>query len=516
MRTIWKKKDGYILAWVLCLFTVVFMLGTVTIIYAQTTSNSTAVQHNSKQAYYTAKSAASVVVSYIMKNGSDSAVIDNLVAHTGTGTIDTMGSYSVTVSKLSDDRIKVKATAEFNGQTANVGAVVYRLPAPVGILPTDNALYINGSLGQSNSAYFNVDGDVFVKDSLNMTSSCTVKGYMIVKKDATLSGAAQSVKSFFCGGNLTLTGSGTIGGDTYAMGDIVMNGSGKIDGNLYANTTSSLDMSQGGSKITKSAYIGKNAKFGGGGNRIDGNLTYNGTLTVPSQWQPIGTFVKGTVTKSAAIPEINAGQYESATLPIITAPSLTSNVIITNNVISSSGKLTAAQINSITKYWQNALTLDATNNDINLLIDNETINLQNGISVVVKSTSKHNVCIYLKRNAIINISANCYLGMDPRGSNPRLYIIGDGTQSVNLTNNSAVNACIYIPNGSFSATGSPLSALVNFKLTGSCIVKSANIDNGVWCFHSPPIMDETTPLKVLSSSGVSSSGAWSLESWGVN
>jgi hypothetical protein len=157
--------------------------------------------------------------------------------------------------------------------------------------------------------------------------------------------------------------------------------------------------------------------------------------------------------------------------------------------------------------WGSIITIDATAGDINLLLENTAFSLSNVIDIEVISDGTHNVFIYMTGSSSISVNSNEYIGMKVRSSSPRLYIIGDGEQTISLNNNSELDACVYMPLGTISASGSPLET---YKFVGSCIVKHANITSNVMFHYSKPDIDSTPLDRLQSDSG---QGAWVIESW---
>ena len=153
MFRILRKKGGYILAWVVCIFLVVAILSSVAVTVSITTIQSTKSQHNQQQVYYTAKSVAGSMVEYIKANAENTQLIDSLTSNQGRGSIPNMGDYTVDVKYVSPQKIKITVTATFQGETETVSVYLIQPPAPSGILPTDNVLYLNGTARVSVNVY---------------------------------------------------------------------------------------------------------------------------------------------------------------------------------------------------------------------------------------------------------------------------------------------------------------------------------------------------------------------------
>ena len=516
MKKSLRKKDGYVLVWVILLFLVVSLLSTVVISGLLMTVGSTTTQQSAQQAYYSAKSAVSSVADYIIKNAANPTIINNLISNPGSGSTSTMGNYTVTVTQLSSSRIRVTATAMYQGATSTVTAYLVAPPAPSGIIPTDNVIYVNGSAA-SGFGQCAINGSVYINGNFNLSQGSAINGSVVANGTTTITGSGNTTNGLVSFGNVYLDNSAYINGDLLTKGDLKMLGNASVVGNASAD--GSLNMSNGSSTILKNAIMGMNASFGGGANRISGSLTYGGTLTC--SYGSITTFVTKGGTKVSNYTPLDFSSYSSLPLPILTAPTSAQNpalyntVAISNNTISNSGTITSSivtQLNNMS--YGSIVTIDASSQDISLLLNNTNFTIGNGLNLVVNGTK--NVFIYLKGTSTFTVNSNEYIGMKVRGSNPNIFIIGDGTQSISLNNNSEMDACVYIPNGSMSATGSPLTT---YKFIGACIVKSVNIDSGVKFQYSKPNL-LGTPLAVLqtgqsgSSSGSSSgSGLWTIGSW---
>jgi len=557
LKGILGKNDGYILAWVLCIFLVVSVACTAVISSSMVSTSSTTTEHNAQQAYYTAKSAASAVSNYIVNNSADTTLINRFINNQGSGSVSDMGTYTVVVTSITSEKLQVKATAQYKNESATVTSYLIKPPATAPVkIPTDHVVFVNGS-GASGFGQCSINGNVYVNGDLNLSQSSSISGFVIVKGNTEISGYGSTTNGMFGYGNVTLLGSGAVNGDVYTKGTLNMgssNGirgsvyadkgvtftnSGSIDGDVYitkgdlnynnngnikknAYVDGSLSMPNG--LITGNANISNNATFSGGGIKIMGKLTHGGIFTKPS-WATVSTYVNSysNINPDLKILPVDDTPYKMQTLPTVSIPASGDlyNVLTTEdvstNVISKSGKITSTIVNS----WNSrsmqgqTITIDATTNNISLLLDNTNLNLTNNVKIEVNSDGTHFVYIYLKGTSSISIDSNEYIGMKVRGSNPCLFIIGDGTQTVSLTNNSAINACVYIPDGTFNASGSNLDNTKAFKFVGSCIVKTVNISSGVSLYYSPPIITGSDhPLAALKSG--TGGSAWKLESWGSN
>ena len=215
---------------------------------------------------------------------------------------------------------------------------------------------------------------------------------------------------------------------------------------------------------------------------------------------------------------MDSSPYTSQALPVINVPAIAdmpelyNPVVVNNNAITSSGTITSSVVSQLNqKPWGTNITIDARAGDIHLLLNNTNFSLSNGVNILIDSDGTHNVFLYLTGTSAISVNSNEYIGMKVRSTNPRLFIIGDGEQSVSLNNNSELDACIYMPNGTISASGSPLNT---YKFVGTCIVKYANIINNVTFHYSEPDLNNT-PLDIFTSEHSEyKNEAWIIESWG--
>lgn len=510
MKQILTRRDGYILVWVLVVFLVVALASTVMISYAVASSNSTRIQHNARQSYFTAKSAAQAVADYIAASGSGTAALQGIAGKTGSGSLDGMGEYTVQVDYVTEEKIRVKAEAYYNGEQNTVTVYLIRPPMPSGVLPTDNVIYLNGD-ATSGFGQVNMHGDVFINGNLSLGQGSSIRGFVAVQGTTTISGAGHATNGLYSAGSVYMDGSATIDGDLLTKGDVTMNGSATISGMLHAD--GSLMMYNG--VVQKDALVQNDAFFSGGSDKIKGVLQYGGTVTVG--WGSVTTFVPKGASRYTVYTPVDDSKYGAQVLPPISVPTqsqmpeLYNAVVIKNNVISNSGTITSAVMTQLSQaQWGTVITIDATKKDISLLLDNTNFSLNNGLNIEVNSDGTHNVYLYLKGNSNFSVNSNEYVGMKVRGSNPRLFLFGDGEQTVSLNANSELDACVYIPNGTFRASGSPLTT---YKFIGSCIVKTIDVNSNVTLFHSKPDVSGT-PLAIFSSGGTSSqSGSWRIESW---
>jgi len=499
------KKDGNSLIWVLDLFTIVMIITTALFSVIFVATRTTTAQINTQQAYFSARAAVKATADYIRDNYLDDAAINKIIStggsNIGTGSNTNMGSYNVTVTKINTGRLKISATATYNNVSRTVTAfLVKQLTASLPVVPTNSAFYINGTAA-TGIGQCNIYGDMYVNGSLTITQGALVRGTIFAYGNVSISGGATaSCDALVCTGNLTLGGSGKVNGNALVGGDISASGNTSITGNANANGS----LTNGGVTFYSNAIFGKNVTFTGG--HINGNLTYYGTSTPTTPT----SYVTGTITKkTTTYTPIDFSPYTPQVLSAFTRPTISSSApTMVNKVISSSGTLTSSFFNGIS--YGSVITIYTTMQDIYLLIDGFSFAPGNGLSFEVNGT--HNVFVYLKGNAQFNLGANEYFGMKSRGTNPQIFIIGDvstTTQSITLSSNSELDACIYMPFGTFTAGG---SALTTYKFVGSCTAKAYNVDSNVSIHYSPSVIDGT-PLVALKTGQVSGSSNYVVESW---
>jgi hypothetical protein len=191
------------------------------------------------------------------------------------------------------------------------------------------------------------------------------------------------------------------------------------------------------------------------------------------------------------------------------------HISLTNSstTITNDGMLDNSSISGLN--WGTSIYIDPniSKNNINILI-NSNFTLSNGYNIFVKQ-SNYKVFFYLTGNSSITVPSNSFIGMENYSTPINDFIIGDcdgvnTNQSVTLTNNSRIDAYLYIPNGSLSATGSDINSE---KFCGSACVKSATIDNGVDFKYIASTSLTGTPLDGKATGSGSGSTTWSLSGW---
>lgn len=466
---------------------------------------------NSQQAYFTARSATAATIEYIQKNADNTSAVNYLTSVQGKSTSDSMGDCTVTVSYVNGNTnsIKIASTATYKNQTSTVSAYLTK-SASTPEIPTDKLIYVNGpgSFGQCT-----LNGNVYVNGNFTIGDGSKINGQTIVNGTTSFTGGSSSTKDIIGFGDIKITNGAVISGNAYSKGNITTNGGVQITKDAYCDGT--LSMSNGDHQILGDAFIGSDVSFGGKNVYIKGLLTYWGTMLNGDN-----SYAGGGATKKTNYTPLDLSSYVSAELPKIDVPSSGENsqlyvpltpLTSSNKTVSSSGTMDAAFLNSLKSLsYQSILKVNTSSGAISLLL-NSDYNVGNGISLEVSGS--HNLYIYLTGSANFDLSANQYAGTETKSTassivKPQIYIIGSGSQSVNLTSDSELDAFIYLPNGTFSASGSPLTT---YKFIGSCIAKSFNVTSDLTFQYSQPNTDETSP-----GGAGSGSAGWTVERWSDN
>lgn len=504
-----KKQAGYALIWVLVVLLAGAALTTVAATSVSVSMRSTQTQYSSQQAYYTARSAASVTAQYIIAHNADDTAIRQFILNPGTGSAEGMGNYTVQVSYDGVDRVKIMATATYQGQTRTAAVYLVRPPVPTGVNPLASAIFVNGP-SVSGFGQCSVTGDTYIKGNFIFSYGSVINGNLVVQGTASVMGGSIVNQNLVSTGTVLLDGGAIVKGNAYTQGDITLTGGASLKGNLTAD--GSVYANSGSGWVEGNAVIGGNGSFGGGANRIWGRLTYAGNLSFA--YGDVSTFISGGAVK-ASYTKLDLTAYASPSLPIIplpdadTAPGLYDTLPFNGRTINRNGTITQSYLNSLsTLSWGSTITIDASAQDIYLRVNDLNFNTTNGYKFVVSGSNK--VYVFLTGSSTFSVNANQFIGNLVQGSNPKLFIIGDGAQTVTITGNSELNACVYMPNGTLIASGSSLD---DYKFVGSCIVKTVNINSNVAFLYSPPQYEDTL-LDVFEGAGGSPSGtSWIIESW---
>lgn len=519
MKAIRKRhNEGQIFVWAVLVLAVAAVLSVGVVNGITTALRSTSQQFDARQAYFTAKSAASATAEYLIKNNGDADLVQRLIQNPGSGNLSGMGSYTVRVSYAASARIRVKATAVCGQSSRTVTAYLVKQPGGyASVAPTDYAAFVDGNAGGSIGK---ITGRLFAHGDLKLLNGESVTGDVAATGSVEVGSGSGTVigGNLYCLGNAVLRNGGQIGKDVFAKGNVEISGGFIVNGNVTADGT-----------LTCSSTIGGKATVGGqvslGWGAAVAQLQYTTTpLNLPAD---ISRFVTGQTVGPVSYTPLDLSAYAFSSLPVISPPSrgesplLYQPVLIQNKVISESGTLDSAAINTIRGLLTGeSLIIDASQKDIYLLLDNTYMNLDNGQAFKILVRGNHRAIIYLTGNSTVNIGPNVHL----RGENPdlptQLFFIGDGAQTIQAYNSSDapnfwLDACVYLPLGTFAANGG------KGTLRGSYI--SRNFSVGGQRPLEYKAADLTgTPLDIfLGGSGsagpgsASSAGEWKIESWGT-
>ena len=176
--------------------------------------------------------------------------------------------------------------------------------------------------------------------------------------------------------------------------------------------------------------------------------------------------------------------------------------VLNNNTISKSGSVSNTLFNLVS--GGSTITINTTS-DVRLLFN--SVEFKPGKQINFKVTGPNNLYIYLTGNSNFTVD-NQFIGMQSPNDTSKIYIIGDGNQSVKL-NNCELDAYVYVPMGSFVATGGHTP----YMFQGSCATKSVNIQSSISVnYVSQTIIG--TPLEVLNNGQYGSHAAnWVVGKW---
>ena len=586
-----KNEKGSTLLFVVILLSLFIVLGAAIATTAIASSATAALQIQSQQAYFTARSAANATAQKILSDSNFLSTLTYDVPLTGSATDATLGKYDLKIEYTDNTMTKIRLTSTGtyqNEKSQVVGYLNKSGQSSTVITPLKNLIYVNGNeINPSQNT-----GDVVINGDLTISSGTSITGNVIVTGDATLSGDAKNITrltvlgnvyissgsrvdgdiytngtltidggnniygNIYAKGNVSIKSGGYVHGNVYTKGNFNIDGSGTVDGNVYAMTDSYIkggtingSIYEGGSlTVDGGLQIKQNAVANGsitftngnvlgnalcGGNaaltwsgKVSGSLTAGGNITYPQD--PVSNFVGGAVNKNAPYTPINMSTYLSwsdisfspAVFNTVAIPSISNSVNIVSNVISSDGVL---NFNPNNLSWGTAITLDATQGDIRLLV-NQSFSMSNGLRFIEKidPANLHHVYIYLNNNASFTMPANAYIGCVDKNNNScddksTVYIIGNGSSTLSMTNNSTFCGHVFLPMGSLSASGSPYTGI--YKIIGSAVLKTASITSNLNLKYVPPdsagtILDNTGTASVSGGGyGAGATPTWSFSGW---
>ncbi len=508
-----KTKQGSTLLLVVIMAAVVALLGTAATVAAVSANSVSVNSSNSQQAYFTARSAANATAKYIT-NPANAAALSTFLPSPGNSVdcglkqADKLGYYDVTISMNSTaDKISVKATGYYpnktNGQASTATCTITSGSSGSG--GTDNNNPDSGNyIGSNNVGGLNIFNNLFYVNSSAtihqsfITGDIALNGSMSIGDSSTFTGkiiASGSVSYLTDGGNdctaseidaggaVSLTGSDVVSGDVNAAGSVSLTGGVNVQGNVNAGGAATID----------SSTIGRNVTTGGP--LAVSSSTITGTTKQNQSPSPVNIVTPATVSNSVIIPSLSSDKDLYAP---VTFSSTSGSQPYSFATINKDGTF---DISNYSFSYGATITVNTSSNDINLLINNSQS--FSGISIVVSGS--HNLNIYLADSAsYFNLVTDCYIGSSSYSDNPHVYIFGS-KQSISMTYTTSLNACIYMPGGSFSATGWIFND--DYKFRGSMAVNSINLDGGLKYEYLLPNNLSSSPLASLFSTG------WSVSSW---
>lgn len=480
-----------------------------------------------QQAYFTARSAVNAVVNYICSPSNAESLsalipenVDDAPIISQGDSEDGLGWYQVSIKNVSDKnhkRIKITAVGYYPDKENGVSRTISRcLDYVSGSYIFDSLLYLN-STDTVNLGQCKLTGSIVTNNSLYFAQGTTINGNILSGGDVTISGGGQGISNVTAAGNINIDAGGTItNGNVCAGGDATITGGGTISGNLTAN--GSLTMKEGG-RVLGNVVTGKDAFFDGG-TQIYGNLLAGGKYHHPNY----GAFVSGNIADNQPVEKVSISVPTSET-KIISPPSQLSDPWLYSSVAFSSAKTAYNNTYSDAKISQDGtldlsgysftyganINIDASEDDINLLIDKDTT-LPGGLSLYVYGS--HNLYIWLENGASLYATAQNIISAselenekDKDGNKkpeaPRIFIIG-GDKSSLYINNTYIKACVYLPTGTITLDGTS-------SFEGSAVADNIDADHNVTLNYAKPKIDGTVLDRALSSwtPGDWSEGGWS-------
>ena len=527
-----KNKSGQALLWVTFAFVIVTITSMAMISVAVGAVSRAQNERCSQQAYYTAKSVASTVATYIENNTQNQSAIDELLTKKGSvkninSSFGNSKDVSVDASYVegsNNNIIKVTATAKYGSAKKTVTA------------------YLKRNLVQPGLP----DAGVYCNSDANIGSDCIISGTLGV------GGSGVNAEGLKVGGDLFAGGSISIGGQGSIVKGAVLGFGGKDTGISLQNTTVDGSISSTGDlTLLNGNTIGRGANVAGTVTS-DGNQNINGIINAAGG-VPSGQNYKHTKTLSIDLTQVHA------TLSRITAPPQAPNnwfgqnadsyrvITYLDGTLVGCGRLTDSVVETM-----RAVAKANPDKDNKIIINTDDPNLSNykAINIIIRSDDKpdgnsntlrtvdlenldirvvgsKNVYIYLIGNVKLLLGGNTYLGMNATNSNPQLFIFGTRwnpfhidedkiMQTVEVDGTATLNACVYMPFGNFvchvpDESKNPSETFLP-KLAGSLFVNHADIHNNCSILNLPSNL-KGTPLDSWAFGFKATYGPWQVQSW---
>jgi len=509
-----RKKKGFVLILTLVVVLLLMVLGTSLVTLSTSTYKTEVASDNTNKLNMMTESGIEIALAEVKKTTLSSSLVNIMGLKSDDGNITCnvffrSGVYDTSTKSYipASGKYTIESNASNSTSSKTIRVPITQVTStPSGVVPTNNLFYINSDVSDGDFNCGEANGDVYVNGNFYMSSGSLIKGKLISKGNITLTGGSSSANGIVSFGNVNLNGGGNINGDALVKGNVSFGGGTKVNGNVLCD--SNLIMPQG--NISNNATIGGNATFNGGTPKILGKLYYNGAATSIQQGSLVSNFVPLGAVKTSTYTAIDLSGYTNTSLPVVPVPTISQNpqmynmLSINNNKITNSGTLTSSLFSSVN--YGTTITIDTSSNDVSLLVNNFNFDPENGIDFEVTGTNK--LYIYLKgSSAGFTVGSNQFIGMKDHSAISQIFIIGDGNQKISISN-CELDAYIYVPSGSFSASG---GALDKYIFQGSCITKSLSIQGNVSVNYLKQIIIGT-PLAVLSD-GQQVAGNWIVGTW---
>lgn len=304
------NRRGSSMIFVLALLAV-FSITAVALTTASVASfQSDSTQQTTRQAYFSARSAARAVAAYIQNN---SGWVDGNISATGASVnasvrasdvmpgSNTANAANAVVKRVAADQITVTGKATYQGKTST--AVLYLKKAGGGSPTTpplfDNLFYLTGgAYGDSNytlsqSNYYGLSGNSLPTISSNAEISVPdgtmVEGNLYSSKRITLRAGSKIAGDVSTQANLEVYNSATVNGNVVVNGDLISSGGTGLNVTPLSGETLSVQ-------------VGGNVNLSSGGN-IQGKVITNGSFTASG-----GVTVSGNISAQGAV-SLSSGTY---------------------------------------------------------------------------------------------------------------------------------------------------------------------------------------------------------------
>lgn len=417
-----RSSRGSTLVLVVVLFTVAVVLCAAVLTAVMSANMVSSENEKSKQAYFTARSAANTVISAIEKNPSSIPTNKNSIPVT-IYNIDTktMGEASAVVDKISNTEIRITGV----GTYLNVTRKVYAYMDNNGIF---NCLsFTGGNFGDSNSS-----------------TGPTLKGGMLISYNTiTIKGNVYGVKNITSlGNNVYLMPSGTNNtvGEIHAKSRVdIKSGNVTITGNVTAANDNSIDC------FDKSKVLGK--------------------IETPSNYP-----LPSSQDIQKAYPALNQANLNGQNGFLSNYFSTPSNYN-SDGIISSSGLINNDNFfnNIITNSGRRKVIIDTSSGNVWICFNNKVT--FNNLDFLVKGKNK----LFLNLSDGTNLTLNnCNFKMMDSNSRNEIFILGTDSAKLYI-NGGEYDSCIYM-NPSSGDLGINQNAIIKGSVISNQIESTSNYE----------------------------------------